>query len=52
MEITYNVENGFIKEAKIYSDCLFPDFITALNDNLAGVQYDKQGLEKYGSLLI
>ncbi len=48
MEITYNVENGLIKEAKIYSDCLFPDFITALNNSLAGIQYDRLGLEKYG----
>ena len=37
MEITYNVENGFIKEAKIYSDCLFPDFISALPKSLKGI---------------
>lgn len=52
MEITYNVNNGVIMEAKVYSDCLFPDFITALNESLVGVQYDREGLELYGNSLL
>jgi lipoate---protein ligase len=30
-EVTYNVQDGLIKEGKIYSDCLFPDFIEIAN---------------------
>jgi len=52
VEITYNVNNGVIMEAKVYSDCLFPDFITALNESLVGVQYDREGLELYGNSLL
>jgi hypothetical protein len=30
-EVTYNVVDGVIKEGKVYSDCLYPDFITTVN---------------------
>ena len=38
--ITYNVVDGVIKEAKVYSDCLYPDFISTVNDTITGVKYD------------
>lgn len=31
-EVTYNVQDGLIKEGKIYSDCLYPDFIEIANE--------------------
>lgn len=41
-EVTYNVIDGYIKEAKVYSDCLYPDFITTINENITkGVKYDR-----------
>ena len=44
-EVTYNVVDGFIKEAKVYSDCLFPYFIDIVNEEIVkGVRYDKEGL--------
>lgn len=30
-EVTYNVVDGLIKEGRVYSDCLYPDFITTIN---------------------
>lgn len=30
-EVTYNVVDGLIKEGRVYSDCLYPDFITTVN---------------------
>lgn len=40
-EVTYNVQDGLIKEGKIYSDCLYPDFIEIANEELnKGVKYD------------
>ena len=44
-EVTYNVDKGIIKEAKIYSDCLYPDIISLMNEEIIkGVKYDKNGL--------
>ena len=41
-EVTYNVQEGYIKEAKVYSDCLYPDFISLVNDTITkGVKYDR-----------
>jgi lipoate---protein ligase len=41
-EVTYNVQDGLIQEGKIYSDCLFPDFISAANEELnKKVRYDR-----------
>jgi lipoate---protein ligase len=31
-EVTLNVVDGRIKEAKVYSDCLYPDFISLINE--------------------
>ncbi len=31
VELCLNVQNGYIQEGKIYSDCLFPDFIDTFN---------------------
>lgn len=31
IDINFNVTKGQIVEGQIYSDCLFPDFISALN---------------------
>ena len=44
-EVTYNVVDGVIKEAKVYSDCLLPDFIQAINEEIvSGITYDNKGL--------
>ena len=53
VEITYNVSEGRIKEAKVYSDCLFPDFITLINSTLAkGFKYDREGLSIFEQALL
>ena len=41
-EVTYNVVDGVIKDAKVYSDCLYPDFITLLNQEIVKkIKYDR-----------
>ena len=40
VEVNVNSKkNGVITESKIYSDCLFPDLITILNEALEGRDY-------------
>lgn len=44
-EVTYNVVDGIIKEGKVYSDCLYPDFISIVNEEIMKqVKYDHAGL--------
>jgi lipoate-protein ligase A len=31
-EVTLNVQDGFIQEGRVYSDCLYPDFIEIANE--------------------
>ena len=38
------MKDGLIEKSRIYSDCLYPDFITELNEKLKGSQYDSEGI--------
>jgi hypothetical protein len=51
-EVTYNVVEGLIKEAKVYSDCLYPEFISLVNEHIVSVKYDREGLTIFSNLLI
>mmetsp|Transcript_10567 Transcript_10567/g.20345 ORF Transcript_10567/g.20345 Transcript_10567/m.20345 type:complete len:331 (-) Transcript_10567:74-1066(-) len=46
IDITLDVEDAVITRAKVYSDCLYPDFIDLLNSNLQGLKYGNEGLLK------
>lgn len=44
-EVTYNVQDGVIQEGRVYSDCLYPDFISTANEEInKKVRYDSEGL--------
>ena len=51
-EVTYNVVDGVIKQAKVYSDCLYPDFITLVNEEIVkGVRYNREGFSALEGIL-
>ena len=43
-EITFEVDNGCISKCRIYSDCLYPDFIESIQSDLIGARHDKEGI--------
>ena len=42
-----------IKESKVYSDCLFPDYIESMNNTLNSGEfsYDSAGIKKFCQVL-
>eukprot|EP01017_Pseudomicrothorax_dubius_P034389 TRINITY_DN4706_c0_g1_i2.p1 TRINITY_DN4706_c0_g1~~TRINITY_DN4706_c0_g1_i2.p1 ORF type:complete len:104 (+),score=17.23 TRINITY_DN4706_c0_g1_i2:66-377(+) len=54
IDLNVKVEQNRIVDAKVYSDCLFPDFISKMNEILQGgtITYDKQGIDKLREELI
>ncbi len=40
---------GIIVDAKVYSDCLFPDFIDSMNNTLINnkIRYDEHGMSEF-----
>lgn len=46
IELYLNSKKGIIENAKIFSDCLFPEMIEALQSELIGEEYSSQILEK------
>ena len=47
VDVQFNVEGGKIIKGKVYSDCLIPAFIDALNEELAtgAITYDVNGIK-------
>lgn len=47
IDVSFNVEKGRIVEAQVFSDCLIPAFIDAVNEELATgeITYDVSGVE-------
>ena len=46
VDVQFSVERGLITEGKVFSDCLIPSFIDALNAELAkgDISYDEAGV--------
>jgi lipoate-protein ligase A len=51
IDITLDVEDACIARAKVYSDCLYPDFIDLLTATLQGLKYGHEGLEQLSMVL-
>ena len=47
LDVQFNVEKGKIVKGQVFSDCLIPVFIDALNDELAKgeINYDVEGMK-------
>lgn len=44
IDLNLQVEGGVVKEAKVFSDSLYPDFIDRLNAAFIGLKYGPEGL--------
>ena len=54
IDLYLSVENNLIVQGKAYSDCLFPDFIEAINEliNSKKINYDRRGVKTLENLLV
>ena len=53
VKINTNLSLGKIVDGKVFSDCLFPEYIDTINEYILKLQinYDEQGIEKLGEAL-
>jgi glutamyl/glutaminyl-tRNA synthetase len=53
IDLYLSVENNLIVKGKAYSDCLFPDFIEAINENINSktIHYDRNGVKALEAFL-
>ncbi|CAI2372795.1 unnamed protein product [Moneuplotes crassus] len=55
MDINFHVRKGLINSGKVYSDCLYPEFIDKINGVLESpkdkVPYDKTGIRQFCNIL-
>lgn len=47
IELNLEVKDGQVLKGKIYSDCLWPEFIELLNEELHEFQYSKSGIHEF-----
>jgi len=47
VELSLEVNEGKVIRGKFYSDCLWPEFIDLLNDELKDFQYSKDGIQYF-----
>ena len=48
IDVQFNVVNGIVTDGRVYSDCLIPVLIDALNQEIqtGQITYDAQGISK------